>query len=245
MGPSANKNICSENARVGEFRDNVAHSNGRYGLRIFHNMVPRKYPCKPVIKDLTRPDDMFWQNPLITANFNGLVSYKNGRAGAIFKTVGDIRLNNFKVADNKMAGIEMSVTEYGHYDMAGAYNALVIGRSANTERELELATPHGIVTPRTDHCVVKGAKFFNFVDGWKTAALSTCSHCWHDQATDAGARTIHLSGLEFTNVKRRIYWDTPFKGLFYDLDGSLTGLGPKTWATSYFKHMEQPECSEY
>jgi hypothetical protein len=45
MGPSANINICSENAQVGEFRDNVAHSNGRYGLRIFHNMVPRKFPC--------------------------------------------------------------------------------------------------------------------------------------------------------------------------------------------------------
>jgi len=44
-GPSANTNICPENAEVGEFRDNVAHSMGRYGLRIFHEMVPRKYPC--------------------------------------------------------------------------------------------------------------------------------------------------------------------------------------------------------
>ena len=47
---------------------------------------------------------------MITANFNGLTSWKNGRAGAIFKTVGDVRFNNFKVADNLMAGIEMSVT---------------------------------------------------------------------------------------------------------------------------------------
>jgi hypothetical protein len=28
----------------------------------------------------------------------------------------------------------------------------------------------------------------------------------------------------------------------YDLDGSLTGLGPKTWATPYYKYNEQPEC---
>jgi hypothetical protein len=45
IGPSANTNRCPENARVGEFRDNHAHSMGRYGLRIFHNMVPRTYEC--------------------------------------------------------------------------------------------------------------------------------------------------------------------------------------------------------
>jgi hypothetical protein len=45
IGPSANMNICSENERVGIFRNNTAHSCGRYGLRIFHNMIPRQYPC--------------------------------------------------------------------------------------------------------------------------------------------------------------------------------------------------------
>jgi hypothetical protein len=45
MGPSANNAICPENDKVGVFRDNHAHSCGRYGLRIFHNMVPRKFPC--------------------------------------------------------------------------------------------------------------------------------------------------------------------------------------------------------
>lgn len=45
IGPSANMNVCPENSKVGDFRDNVAHSNGRYGLRIFHNMNPRKFSC--------------------------------------------------------------------------------------------------------------------------------------------------------------------------------------------------------
>ena len=26
------------------------------------------------------------------------------------------------------------------------------------------------------------------------------------------------------------------------MDGSLTGLGPGTWATAYWKHNDQPEC---
>ena len=51
MGPSANLNVCPENTKVGEFRDNHAHSNGRYGLRIFSNMVPRTYPCSPIVYD--------------------------------------------------------------------------------------------------------------------------------------------------------------------------------------------------
>lgn len=60
IGPNANENVCPENERVGEFRENHAHSCGRYGLRIFHNMIPRKYPCKKFNYDTTRPDDPWW-----------------------------------------------------------------------------------------------------------------------------------------------------------------------------------------
>ena len=83
-------------------------------------MVPRKYPCKPIVYDWSpeKKDDPYWQNPPITAFFRDLTSWKNGRAGAIAEKVGDIRFLNFKVADNILAGIEFSLTgEYGD-DMA-------------------------------------------------------------------------------------------------------------------------------
>jgi hypothetical protein len=60
IGPSANNDVCPENDRVGEFSNNVAHSMGRYGLRIFHNMVPRTYPCKGLTFDYENPDDPYW-----------------------------------------------------------------------------------------------------------------------------------------------------------------------------------------
>ena len=41
IGPSFDPAICPENTKLGEFVDNHAHSNGRYGLRIFHNLIPR------------------------------------------------------------------------------------------------------------------------------------------------------------------------------------------------------------
>ena len=44
-GPSATNTICPRAEKLGEFTDNVAHSNGRYGLRIHDHFVPRTYPC--------------------------------------------------------------------------------------------------------------------------------------------------------------------------------------------------------
>ena len=42
-------------------------------------------------------------NPHIVAEFLNLVSYKNGRNGAIAERVGAVQFHNFKTADNKLA----------------------------------------------------------------------------------------------------------------------------------------------
>jgi len=38
------------------------------------------------------------------------------------------------------------------------------------------------------------------------------------------------------SVKNKIRYQFPWRDIFYDLDGTLTKLGPKTWATAYFEH---------
>ena len=101
-GPSHTTTICPKNLPLGEFKDNTAHSNIRYGLRIFHSHVPRGTSCDP-----TDPVT----NPSITAVYENYLGYKNGRNGAIFETVGDVRCKNFKTADNILAGIEYSLTD--------------------------------------------------------------------------------------------------------------------------------------
>jgi hypothetical protein len=73
--------ICPENSNIGEFIDNVAHSNGRYGLRIFENLIPREYPCSP-LQYSGNPSDPYPTNKPLTAEFRNLVSFKNGRNGA-------------------------------------------------------------------------------------------------------------------------------------------------------------------
>ena len=95
--------ICPVNEKLGEFRDNETHSNGRYGLRIFQKLRPRTRGCDPWIYDNSNPsapDAPFPNNPSISAKFYNLVSWKNLRAGAIAEEMGAVEWHNFKTADN-------------------------------------------------------------------------------------------------------------------------------------------------
>jgi hypothetical protein len=163
-GPSFDPNICPENSPLGEFSNNVAHSNGRYGLRVFHKLIPRTYPCASIpafdAKNLTDP---YWQNPNIPARFINFTSFKNGRNGAIALDVGDVRFEGFKVADNLLAGIEFELTN----NLADGYSAqingaLVVGYSNNAEEKTFSHPSKGIIGPRTDFFQVHNVRFYNF-----------------------------------------------------------------------------------
>lgn len=60
----------------------------------------------------------------------------NGRNGAIFERIGDVRLINSKFADNFLAGIEYSVTDLTPDGTAQINGALVIGHSANADSDV-------------------------------------------------------------------------------------------------------------
>lgn len=120
--------------------------------------------------------------------------------------------------------------------------ALVIGRTTNTEHDLDIAMPHGIITARSENFEVHNVDFYNF--NWETAAaIGTCSHCFHDAATDSGARTVRFSGLSFTDVTYKVNYQIPWRAILADLDGTLTGLDANSWATPYWKHNDWDECT--
>lgn len=172
-----------------------------------------------------------------------MTSWRNGRNGAIAEKVGDVRFHNFKTADNILAGIEFSLAyDYGD-NTTMIDGALIIGRSnAGANNGAGFGNPHGVITPRTENFVVKNVKFYNF-DFGTAAAVGSCSHCFHPAATDSGARTVSFSGLEFYNVNKRIRYQFPFRAIYYDIDGSLTGEGAGSWATWQFPHLVWPgEC---
>jgi hypothetical protein len=49
-GPSATEDICPIGNPMGESRNNTAHSNVRFGLRIF-DYYARQNPCEPIRND--------------------------------------------------------------------------------------------------------------------------------------------------------------------------------------------------
>lgn len=55
---------------------------------------------------------------------------------------------------------------------------------------------------------------------------------------------MRVSKLEFTDTPRRIRFGFPERFIMLDNDGSLTDLGPNTWATYYYRHLDQPECTK-
>ena len=88
--------------------------------------------------------------------------------------------------------------------------------------------------------MVSNARFYNFPHG---ATLSDCSHCVSEFG-DSGARTTRFSNLYFHDtVNRRISWNKPNKGIFHDLDGTLTGYGADSYVTSYWIHNDLPACT--
>lgn len=143
-----------------------------------------------------------------------------------------------------MAGIEFSDTSFVPLDdYTKVVGGVIVGKSTgNSEAEIENASPHGVIGPRSEWFSIDGTKFFNF-DFNNAAAMGDCSHCFHPASTDMGARTIAVNDVAFTNVSKRIKYQYPMRGIFWDQDGSLTGLGENSWATPNWIHNRQVECS--
>jgi hypothetical protein len=100
-------------------------------------MTPFTYPCMATIYDSSylskNKTDPYWKNPPILTNFENFTGWKCGRNGAIAETMGNVHWNNFKLADNMLAGIEFSLTNQVSDDMARIFNATVVGRTNNSE----------------------------------------------------------------------------------------------------------------
>ena len=88
-GPSLTTDICPTGMSLGESHDNVAHSNLRFGLRIFI-LAPRQFPCEKISDE----------NPSVPSKFYNYITYKNGEAGLLAERTGNMMFENFTMADN-------------------------------------------------------------------------------------------------------------------------------------------------
>lgn len=79
-GPSATNDVCPIGNPLGDCHDNVAHSNVRFGLRIF-KLAPRTFPCSPLFQQ--DQIDPWATNPGIISTFANYTLYKNGESGLL------------------------------------------------------------------------------------------------------------------------------------------------------------------
>jgi hypothetical protein len=86
-GPSADDSVCPPGEPLGEFVNNTAHSNVRYGLRVFNHWVPMAdgLAC--------RWKSSYWSlEAAQTVVLDRFTSYKNGRSGAPSSTAAPARI---------------------------------------------------------------------------------------------------------------------------------------------------------
>ena len=261
-GPSFDAEICPEYEKLGEFTGNVAHSNGKYGLRIFHRYTPVENACKGLENqngfDQPTGDGT---TPVVT-KFTNFVTYKNNRSGVIAEEFGALKFHNIVTADNLFAGVEFGVASVGPWltenDEYHLQDALIVGASDNAELGLQgnvagklhdighdaneaFGGTRGLKGARSEKMRVKDILFANFDhSNSDSTPIGTCSHC-EGPATDSSGRTYFMKDIYFTNETRKVTWDTPFKEIIYDEDGTL-GNSTHRWLVKSFKHLEVPEC---
>ena len=73
--------VCPMGNPLGNVYNNTAHSNTRFGLRLF-KLWSRTYPCLP-IRDDSNPDDPWLDNPSIESKYHNFTIYKNLENGVL------------------------------------------------------------------------------------------------------------------------------------------------------------------
>jgi len=195
---------------------------------------------------------------------------RNNRTGTIFEEFGALKLHNVVTADNLFAGIEFGITSAGPWlnddDDYQLQDALIVGASENAELHLQsdvegklhdiahdanemYGGTRGIKGARSEKMRIKDVIFANF-DKWteqtgngentEWSPIGTCSHC-EGPGTDSAGRTYFFKNTYFINSTRRVMFDTPFKEIIYDQDGTL-GNSSHRWIVHYFKHLDVSEC---
>ena len=240
---------CPNQEPLGSFKNNVAHSNHLYGLRIFPFYHPVSKPCTP-------------SSTPVKATFENLTVYANGERGFITEEIGLCEFIGFKGADNLISELEVSqVVHFGtgkYGDSPKIIDAVAIGSTNNpATASFKERKKYGIIMPRDDNFILDNARFYNFGSPG-SAAVGTCSRCEvSDASTDSGGRTMFVNYLRFdSTVTNRIHFFTPPRDIIADIDGSLAGNPPAiytkypstlptpvNWVTKYTPHLDNSKNS--
>jgi hypothetical protein len=205
---------------LGESKDNVAHSNRRFGLRIF-KLSARQFPCLPTRNE--KAIDVYADNPAIESVFENYTLWMNEECGFLGEELGYTTIKNFKTADSRKGGLQFHKTNYTREDVV-AKDSLIVGFSqgnAPANVDTLYGDSRGLIAPRTDGLRVDSVEFHNF--GPTMTPLQSCSECQHVKLWVTGGKTTTFTNVSYFNVNGNyIFWQNWRREIFIDEDGSLT-----------------------
>lgn len=268
--PSA-ESFCPQGTTIDVFENNTAHSNLKYGLRVYHTVGgfwPRQRPC------VGASDTNLW-NQAHVRRYSG---WRNAINGVTLSRIAAFAMHDVHLVDNLVRGVEYPGAEQNEdsmaflgpwgLDMNVIQGALIVGYTRETEfgavippfgSPSKLFYPPKVITDGIiKHCppgnggrasesgfgcegrrmgietqawhrlTVSNATFVNFnhnvyaVTGFARVGLLKGGGGWHS----------HFQGISWSNAAKRVGWRWDSEGVFTDLDGTFTGIGPGYFAAS-------------
>ena len=174
-GPSATMDVCPMGNPLGNVHSNVAHSNVRFGLRIFH-LYSRFSPCDPPRND-SNPNDPWLDNPSTESRFYNFTIYKNLEDGVLSEDTGHVTFDNFVIAENYNSGIEFYVANFTKVPPV-IKNSAIIGMSntnAHSNTTNYTSGMSGAITGKSGVFNLSNIRFYNYPAG--SLMFQVCRFC--------------------------------------------------------------------
>ena len=210
-GPSAHRDITPNREDLGEFFNNTAHSNDAHGLRIYPTYIPRR-----------------------RQTFYNTTSFRNGGDGQFGYQNGILIQHKYaKYVENSGNNVFWRFLPAGApIDQPNLLDCIFV---ANIDPKGSPIGSRGIFAPEDEFFYVSGATFVNYQE---KGVISGCNGCPGEKQ---GGNTFRFERLAFYNSDKRTSWTAPFKQIFFDLDGTLTGYVNGT-TTPHYKFHENSHC---
>lgn len=224
------KSICPVGEHVGQFRGNRCHHTTGTCIRVYQTWVPSEDPCNTQSPEA--PQILF--NTTCWGVGNNCFSAMKGRS----------------IHNHHMTSIEGGSADIFHvrFDKGGSYNGAKwrtdwVGISHVKESVFVGILPENFETntrekwkgvsismPQDENWWVENSTWVNFR---RVPIFMDCTACWSVSKWRQGAFTYRFRTLAFVNSSKRIFVQK--KGIFHDLDGTLTGT-PESYTTWADKH---------